>query len=83
MDWQAEMQSLKFECGATNPVAVEECLHKHVPAKGIWGHAPKMTLNVPRLYNPVWEQDHTEAAHSLGMIVRHSSSRAIVHNAVK
>ena len=40
---------------------------------------PKMTLNVPRPYNPVWEQNYTEAAHSLG--TRHSSSRAIVHNA--
>ena len=38
---------------------------------------PKMALNVPRPYNPVWEQDYTEAAHSLG--VRNSSSRAIVH----
>ena len=37
---------------------------------------PKMALNVPRPYNPVWEQDYTKAAHSLG--TRHSSSRAIV-----
>ena len=30
-------QGLKFECGATNPVAMEECFHKHAPARGIWG----------------------------------------------
>ena len=30
------MQGLNFaECGATNPVAVEECLHMHAPARGM------------------------------------------------
>ena len=32
LDLFSIQQGLKFECGATNPVAVEECLHKHTPA---------------------------------------------------
>ena len=40
---------------------------------------PKMALNIPKSNNPLLEQDCIEAAHSLGM--RHSTSRAIVHNA--
>ena len=40
------MQGLNFaECGATNPVAVEECLYKHAPAGEIWGHAPPSKEN--------------------------------------
>ena len=38
----------------------------------------KIALNIPKSYNPAWEQDYTEVAHSLG--TRHSSSRATVHN---
>ena len=40
---------------------------------------PKMALNIPKANNHLSEQDCIEAAHSLGM--RHSTSRAIVHNA--
>ena len=47
-----------------------------------WGHIKtKMALNIPRPYNPVWEQDYTETADIAWVQNSAVACRAFVHNA--